>query len=232
MIDNQMIKITHRALVQNWIKPEEIVNPRTLVLGSFNPYNPNERNDLDYFYGRRTNFFWKTIAGRLNYPEGYFFDPVQGLDRKCQVMTNRFCCMDVINSIEFSCENKNALQNYLDNEIFQKFSDNKIWAHSAGEGLNKILIKRNYNRSIIDFLRNSNSITKVINTMGKTRISNFNLIKPSIGFKQFMQEIIILCNEKNIEFDFLSLSPSQTAVNRGLTPINQLQIWLTENLNL
>lgn len=230
--------ITHRALVQNWIKPEEIQSPHTLVSGSFNPYEPNGHQDLDYYYGRKANYFWKTIAVSLNHPEDYFFDTLNGLDRKRHEMNNRFCCLDVIDSIEFCCGNENHLKNYIDNEIFKNFSDNKIWFQSTGKGANKIFLKRNYNTSICEYLRKSDSITKVINTMGKNRISNFNSIDPiesknePIGFKKFIQEIISICNQKNIEFDFQSLSPSQMAVNKKHTCKVQLRNWLTESLHL
>lgn len=232
-----MTIITHRAKVQNWIKPEEIQSPRTLVLGSFNPYNPNGHNDLDYYYGRKTNYFWKIIGGFLYQSENYFFDPINGLTRKRDVMDNKFCCMDIIESLELTCGDENILKDYIENKIFKEFSDGKIWVTKTNYCGSEIIVKRNYNPSILKFLKESDSITKVINTMGVNRISSFNSIEPverngyPIGFKKFIQKVISTCEDKNIEFEFKSISPSQISVNQNNT-IEQLRNWLTDSLKL
>ena len=79
------------------------MSPKALVLGSFNPFE-NLKKGVDYYYGREQNHFWKTIAVIIEKDEDYFFDKIEGLKRKSKVMENRFCCFDVINSIDFSCQ--------------------------------------------------------------------------------------------------------------------------------
>ena len=72
-----MSVINHQAIQNNWTTPEQIVNPQTLILGSFNPFNANG-NIVDYYYGRRSNYFWKRIAIIMGYDEEYFFDAIFG----------------------------------------------------------------------------------------------------------------------------------------------------------
>ena len=67
------ITVRHQSLESNWLSPEQIENPRTLVLGSFNPSNGDNHTD-DYYYGRKSNHFWRTIANIIGQQEDYFFD--------------------------------------------------------------------------------------------------------------------------------------------------------------
>jgi len=230
-----MTDIRHQALALNWAKKVDIANPRTLVLGSFNPYNPRGLC-LDYYYGRETNFFWRTIANIIGQDEEYFFDKGDGLNRKISVMNSRFCCLDVINEIEFSCEDDNCLEKYLQEKIYKKFSDQNIWVSNTGFLADMISLKRTYNYSIIDAIKKSTSIKKVIHTMGINRIKNKNLIYPDdrhpneISFRKFIGEIIETCEQKNIEFVYDSLSPSGWAVNNGSTDKGSLKEWLENHL--
>jgi hypothetical protein len=230
-----MTDIRHQALALNWAKTVDIANPRTLVLGSFNPYNPRCLC-LDYYYGRETNFFWRTIANIIGQDEDYFFDKPDGLNRKISVMNSRFCCLDVINEIEFSCEDDNCLEKYLQKKIFKKFSDQNIWVSNTSFLTDVISLKRTYNPSILEAIRKSTSIKKVIHTMGTNRIKNKELIYPDernpnqMRFRKFMMEIIETCEQQGIEFVFYSLSPSGWAVNNGATDKNDLKRWLKQNL--
>ncbi len=87
-------------------------------------------------------------------------------------MNNRFCCLDVINSINISST------------------------------------------------KTTNSINKVIHTMGYNRINN-NSINPKekklkeLGFYDFITAVINICKERKKTFVFESYSPSAYAVRNG-----------------
>ena len=53
--------INHSTIEHKWETIENFTIAKTLILGSFNPFNPNGDN-TDFYYGRCTNYFWKTIA--------------------------------------------------------------------------------------------------------------------------------------------------------------------------
>ncbi len=75
------IEVNHQSLKANWINTFTIKNPKTLVLGSFNPYE-NKSKLVDYYYGRPSNHFWRTIAIIINEDEDYFFQNELGTERK------------------------------------------------------------------------------------------------------------------------------------------------------
>lgn len=227
--------VQHQALAYDWKKPIDIENPRTLVLGSFNPYNINTRG-LDYYYGRELNYFWKTVANIIGETDTYFFHNEQGLRRKIAVMDGNFCCLDVIDKIEFSSINIVSLDDFLEKKIFSNFLDQYIWGTKLKYLNGVILLKRKYNPLILETLINSSSIKKVIHTMGNNRIKNEKFIYPyepklhKKGFRCFIKEIIKICEEKKIEFVVKSFSPSAYAVNNKYTDKNELKEWLKGNL--
>jgi len=121
------VTVKHQSIEASWIGPNSINNPKTLVLGSFNPYNTHS-SSVDYYYGRKSNHFWKSIAIIINENEDFFFQSGTNLKRKKEIMNNRFCCLDVINSITISSPNKQIVNTYLNNEIHKGFKDQKIWS--------------------------------------------------------------------------------------------------------
>lgn len=228
--------VVHQSLKLSWIKPIEIFRPQTLVLGSFNPFE-NYSKTVDYYYGRGSNHFWKAIAQIICNDQDYFLDNQYGLQRKKEIMQNRFCCLDVINSIDFESQDPKALREYLSNNIFSNYQDHKIWTSKTKYTNNDIFINRNYNYLIIEFLISSNSITKVIHTMGNNRISICSANpkekkKGKHGFSGYINTIKDICTEKNISFVQETYSPSQYAVNNGNTNVEELKRWLKVNLNL
>jgi hypothetical protein len=229
--------VKHQSVELGWIKDDEISKPKTLVLGSFNPFE-NVTKSVDYYYGRNKNHFWRTIANILKKNEEYFFDSEEGFNRKKEIMQNRFICYDVIDSIQFRSENQFALDEYLMNEIFKNYSDQKIWTSKTKyKNSYSIQISRNYNQSIIDFLNSNNSIKYVIHTMGSNRISErsaFPLETKLLdcGFNGYIMKIRKICMQKNIEFIFESYSPSDYAVKNGKTKKDELMLWLKTNLKL
>jgi hypothetical protein len=231
------IKVSHQSIVNNWINPDSIHQPKTLVLGSFNPFNENSES-VDYYYGRSSNYFWRSIASVIGRDEECFFGNKSGLMNKIEIMQNRFCCMDVINHITFNTENEQILESYIQNEIYANFLDQKIWTSRTNyTGSNSILISREYNQRIIDFLQNNQSITKIIHTMGSNRI-NEKTVYPKenrlgqSGLNGYFNSIKEICKSKGIEIIYESWSPSAYAIRRGSTDKVTLQNWLKQHLNL
>lgn len=227
--------INHQAIQNNWTTPEQIVNPQTLILGSFNPFNANG-NIVDYYYGRRSNYFWKRIAIIMGYDEEYFFDAIFGNQRKLDVMQNRFCFLDVINRIDVIGNSIQAVQDYINDHIFTNFSDSKIFVNKTNS--HQVQLVREYNSSIITTLRNTTTIKKVIHTIGNTRIVTPLNVSPkernlgNNGFSGFMATIQQICNDKEIVFINQSYSPSAYAVRNGVTNIADLDNWFQQHLNL
>jgi G:T/U-mismatch repair DNA glycosylase len=227
--------VKHQSIELGWIEPNEIINPKTLVLGSFNPYESKTKS-VDYYYGRTKNHFWRTIANIIKKDEEYFFDKLNGFKRKKEIMQNRFCCLDVIDSIDFKAENDSTLDNYLKNEIFSNYLDQKIWSSKTKyKKQDSIQIIRKYNQSIIDFLNKSNSIEIVIHTMGVNRISKDSANPKEAklmdsGFNGFIKKIKTICEQKNIDFVLDSYSPSDYAVKTVKTKKDDLNHWLKTNL--
>ncbi|CAM4183918.1 hypothetical protein EWU23_05695 [Cytophagaceae bacterium 50C-KIRBA] len=231
------IKVNHQSIEGNWINPNSIKNPQTLVLGSFNPFE-NHSKLVDYYYGRSSNHFWRTIAISINKNEDYFFQKGSGFQRKKEIMDDRFCCLDVINSITFSATNKQVLDSYLKKEIYFNFKDQKIWAgYTDFQRKDRIHLVREYNQSILEFLKENNSIKRIIHTMGANRV-NSKGVKPrekrlnNYGFDDFFNELKSICNKKQITINYESWSPSDYAIKRGSTPKGNLKNWLELNLYL
>ena len=227
--------VTHQAIHLNWPGPTKINSPKTLVLGSFNPFDNNVKA-VDYYYGRHSNFFWPSIAEILKEKSEYFFDADQGFARKISVMQDRFICLDVINNIEFETENIDSLNMYLEGKIFSNFKDQNIWVSKTKASDNSIIkLKRNYNESIIEFLESSGSIIKVIHTMGVGRLSDMSANPKEkklgdLGFQGFIDKIREICNRRKIDFLYESYSPSAYAVKNGYTDRLILKEWMKNNL--
>lgn len=223
--------INHVCNVNNWVKPESIKGLKTLILGSFNPYNPNEVN-TDYYYGRSSNYFWKAIASILEKEEDYF---TSNLDNKLDVMEHyKFAFSDVISSIKvINSENNSSIVNqFIDKHILTDFSDSKLFTTKHKKA--KIVVERTYNTDIIDLINKSN-IMKVIHTMGNNTIKlNFKTqpLEKGLGIKGFQGYINTIKNS-NLYFEPVSHSPSQITVHRGGEEyFFKLKNWLKENLEI
>lgn len=228
--------VHHQSIKLNWITPTQIHNPKTLVLGSFNPFNPNETNQVDYYYGRSSNYFWQRIGIIIENDPQFFFHQEFGLNRKRAIMKDRFACLDVIDSINFFSSNGELLNQYIDKNVLNGFLDQAIWGQKILKG--KISLSRNYNLRILETLLNVNTIEKVIHTMGNNRISKKYVARPcehalkNRGFNGFVSTISQICQQRNIHFETISFSPSGYAVRNGRTNLEELDEWLINNLNL
>ena len=231
--------INHNCIENlNWNNSQNFEKGQILILGSFNPYNPIE--NPEFYYGRSSNYFWKEIGLIVFNNENHFINSQNKLNF---INEHKIVFYDLINSIEITEVNndENTLNDFVSSNIFTNFTDNKIFTSSSKYRSNNknINIRRNYNNNIINFIEASNSVRKIIHTLGNSRIDlNFNT-KPreyslnANGLQGLINSIIEVTNRKNILFNNISYSPSQIAVNRGgIQYRNQLRSWLKENLDL
>lgn len=225
-------KIIHRCNSENWIKTEEIINPQTLVLGSFNPMlsciikdesnndfpvqvNRKMCDNVNYYYGRPQNYFWKIIAEIKGKESGFYFNSDKNI--KLETLQNSFICLDVIDSLTIECDDLNLMKEYIEKDIFKTFSDSALFTNKTK--YKKIFQKREYNKEVLNYIKDSTSLKKVIHTMGETRISATK-ISPSTddlsgkSFKNYIAEIIDECKKKRIEFIYNSQSPSSWSIRK------------------
>ena len=232
------ITVTHQSIIQDWPTPAHIQNPQTLVLGSFNPFF-EDGQVVDYFYGRPSNYFWKVIAQLAGHQNEDHF--LKNINHKLDFMNNRFCCIDVIDSIVFTSENEPILQEYINKKIKSGFLDQHIFK-SKTQFVSKtnsgtVYLKRNYNHAIIESLLKSSSIKRVVHTMGSNRITD-QTANPKEkrlaidGFEGYINRIKTICANRKIRFINQSYSPSEYAVKNGSTPIPEFANFLIEHLYL
>ena len=227
--------ISHQALQLKWIQPTDIPNPKTLVLGSFNPFNP-DGDTVDYYYGRSSNFFWKRIAVILGHEETFFLHREQGFTRKLDAMSNRFCCLDIVNHIKVDGQNDEVVNKYIKNRIFSNFADSELFKSKFNGG--NVNLRRVYNETVLETLKNTKSINKVIHTMGPRRITDRirgnpkELNRGTDGLFGFMSQVFDTCDKRDIALVFDSFSPSAYAVKNKSTQIPDLDNWLIEHLHL
>lgn len=227
--------IQHLAIENEWEGPEVVENPKTLILGSFNPFNPNIIRNTDYYYGRNTNHFWKSIARNLNFHEDYFCN---NKDRKIEIMNKyQFCFYDIVNSIEIRfidrrIINDEILYQFINQKILTEFSDQVLFTSTTSYQGFMIQVRRNYNENIINVL-NQRNIENIIHTMGNTTITQNFATKwlenglGELGFQGYVNRIF----NQGINFNPISYSPSARAVNTGGEYyINTLDNWINTNL--
>lgn len=229
--------IQHLAIENGWEDPEIVENPKTLILGSFNPFNTNINRNADYYYGRSTNHFWKSIARNLNLHEDYFCN---NWDRKLEVMNKyQFCFQDIIDSIEIDffdnqIDNNEILIQFKNQKILTEFSDQVLFTSTTTYEGFRIRVKRNYNENVINVL-NQGNIKNIIHTMGNTTINQDFRTKwlenglGELGFQGYINRIL----NQGINFNPISYSPSARAVNRGGNDyIALLDNWINTNIIL
>lgn len=224
--------IRHVALENEWNRNDVLQNAKKLILGSFNPYNPNGDN-ADYYYGRSTNYFWKAIAEIHNMNPNIFFN---NLNLKLEYMHEyKFCFSDIINSVEINSQNVNelALNRFIDQKIHSEFSDQVLFTSRTSFENNQITLERSYNSNILSLLEEGR-ILKIIHTMGNNTIGRNLITSPKEialginGFQGYINEII---GNLNSTFVPQSFSPSARAVNTGgLIYYNGLKAWLNEHI--
>jgi hypothetical protein len=222
------IQILHNALALNWPHASKIFSPKTLVLGSFNPHNLANQIPVDYYYGRTPNHFWQSVARARQFNNNHFFTGKK-LFRKLRTMHERFCLMDVIDSVDVISNDQPTLMNFISTKINTGFNDNVIFTTNTNFNGYPIKIKRNYNQSILPFLTGCPTIRHVVHTMGTKRL--WQKGRPT-DLENFIRPIKNYCDAQNIRFINLSLSPSGYAISNGNTPVNSLDNWVRKYLHL
>ena len=205
------LKLEHANKKLNWDK-YHIDDPKTLILGSFNPYNPKLKSQTDFYYGRTRNRFWSTI-GILKYENQNYFR--NSLKKKVnELQSSKFILMDLIESIEFECDNESYLQKYINDKVLKNFGDNDIWVTKKRTNP-KIYLSRIYNQKIIQFLNENNSVSRIVSTLGQNKgdLNSFN--KTDENWNEFKRSLIHVSKLKNIELVSESVSPSPRQNTQG-----------------
>lgn len=231
--------INHASEEQNWLEQTEmkllLKTSKTLVLGSFNPYNSNG-NNTDFYYGRCSNFFWKVIAEIEGKNEQYYCNNIK---RKIEAMEEHsFCFLDLIESIEISSKNSDLslIEDFVQNKIYTGYSDSVLFTSDTRYKNNTVSIKRTYNKLVLDVLKNGN-FNKVIHTLGNSTINKDFITKPvekklgKEGFQNYWNSIVQ--SNKNVEIINESYSPSAYAVRRGRKQhLENLTRWIENHLEI
>lgn len=219
--------IQHAAFANNWNSIDFIKNALTIVLGSFNPNQPN--NNTDFYYGRNTNYFWPTIAYLEGRNHNFYFN---NLVAKHEAMLKyKFCFFDVVQSIDVISDSDNVLHDFVHSKIFSEFSDQVLFTTNTYYLNNPIKVVRNYNLDILNFSEGK----KIIHTMGNNTI-DLNCItkwkEKSLrdnGFQGFINQI----KNYSLSFNPISFSPSGYAVKTGGADYQlKLSDWLKFNLSI
>ena len=203
---------------------------KTLILGSFNPNNSH--NNTDYYYGRSSNYFWKTMANLLGENEDYFCGDYE---RKIEIMDKyEFCFLDLISDINITGFNEMHEINFKDQKIFTEYSDNVLFTSNTNFQENNINVSRNYNHEILQFINDYNP-KRIVHTLGNNTIDvNFNTKWKEYnlglnGFQGFINTIIENCEY----FEQISYSPSGRAVRvGGHANFQNLRAWIQQNLEI
>ncbi|MFY0606431.1 MAG: hypothetical protein JXR10_06945 [Cyclobacteriaceae bacterium] len=235
------ITIQHNAIVNNWPGPEEVKNPKVLVLGSFNPHNPNDQN-TEYYYGRESNYFWKAIAyiemisndNPFQIEDTSHFQDL--LNRKIEVMKLRsFVCLDVIDKVCYYNDSEDLCSQFVEHEVLTGYEDSTIFTSKVKEreyGISS-RIERTYNKNVHSFLRKYPKQIRVIHTMGNNRfLTDFRGTpiennKGDAGFGDFGSEV----NRLSREFVLDSKSPSGRMIpNEEHENFFELVKWLKHHI--
>lgn len=228
--------IAHLSTIEdlNWPNSNLIHNPKTLILGSLNPYNPNLQVQTDFYYGRKRNYLWKGIAFNLELPLNYFFiysDGLSPLEKKIKCMQDyKFCFLDLIDGIKYESANQNILDKYISSKIFKGFGDDQLFRNDIfNYNGNQIIKKLIFNKEILNKIKNGN-FSKIIHTLGNNRINeNFKISHNES--QNFINQILNITNNNSLNFNTISYSPSQYAVHfNGQVFRNNLFSWIREKI--
>ncbi len=209
MVNLFKVEVKHLCYEKGWndIKPK---SPITLIIGSFNPFIPNNNFLPDYYYGRIPirgpgNSLWSTI-GKLKYNNKDYFKN-NFINKINELEKSNFYFHDLISKVEFTCENKIVLDDYISKKVYKNFGDDILWKSKTKHQGKLIRVKRTYNTNIIDFLIKNNSIKTVINTLGSVR-GNFDFNNNDLEWIQFKKNLFDICSKNKINIVLKSVSPS------------------------
>jgi len=209
MVNLFKVDVKHLCYEKGWddIKPK---NPITLIIGSFNPFIPNNNSLPDYYYGRIPtrgpgNRLWSTI-GKLKYNnKDYFKNNFK--NKVNELEKSNICFHDLILKVEFTCESKIVLDDYISKIVYKNFGDDILWKSRTKYQGELIRVKRTYNNNIINFLKKNNSVKTVINTLGSFR-GSFDFNNNDLEWVQFKKNLFEICSNNEINIILKSVSPS------------------------
>jgi hypothetical protein len=182
------MNINHQLLNRNFFPTWPV---KTLILGTF---NPECGDNVDYFYGRQSNNFWKAIKLAIIENNAH-----SNPDDKFTIMKDfQFGCTDIIKSIKIQPEKHKLVcgSGYSDSILFTKKYCQPIY---------------NFD-DIKNFLIN-NKIEKVLQTWGKRNSPKF--------FREQVEDLKEFCITNKIKFIFHCPSPSGRF--KGKERINKLK---------
>ena len=207
--NSNYMQINHQLLSKEYFIPNWECN--TLFLGTFNPAGGEEVN---YFYGRNSNNFWKAISKLFNKQEdGHFHNlMVSNFCKFKQFMIdNKFGCVDIIRSVvvNIDCEENITGKGYSDQNLF-----------------NMTHVARNYNfEEIENYIINKETVTTIINTVGQ-RFDNMQPKELKIQLTKFKN----FCKVNNI--NYIENCPSVSGWISGEDNLNKIIEFYRENTNL
>ena len=205
--NSNYMQINHQLLSKEYFIPNWECN--TLFLGTFNPAGGEEVN---YFYGRNSNNFWKAISRLFNKQEdGHFHNlMVSNFCEFIQFMKdNKFGCVDIIRSVvvNVDCEENITGKGYSDQNLF-----------------NMTHVARNYNfEEIENYIINKETVTTIINTVGQ-RFDNMQPKELKIQLTKFKK----FCVDKNI--NYIEECPTVTGRIKGNENLNRIIEFYRTNL--
>ncbi len=176
-----------------------------LFIGTFNPTweNPNG-NNANWFYGRRTNSFWRILPGIFNHP-----NMNNALHRQNINLWKQYCVENNIGITEIIESINDANENNEDHrQRILGFQDNDLEVFEN-----------------VKFTKIEKLINKNVESLCGVYLTRYSHTLPANGiFGNRWKEIESFCNEKNIHISCL-VTPS----NGYMMPVNQkIAIWQQE----
>ncbi|MDB4655759.1 hypothetical protein OAE48_02825 [Flavobacteriales bacterium] len=201
-------RIKHIGQIKNWeVINENVTKPITLVLGSFNPYDENLASIPEFYYCRipnrgRGNQFWPSIARNLQLSEDLRVDEQSRLEIMAK---HKFIFLDLIDELVVESENEKDIEKFINDKIIKGFSDSVVWAKQTSG----VAVSRSYNHRIVKLIEETESITRIVNTLGTGR-GNLNFNQNEADWQTFKADLCEVCrktNSTNLILDSRSPSP-------------------------
>lgn len=171
-----------------------------LVLGTF---NPSCGEQVDYFYGRNRNKFWKAIGLTFKSSD----NSLTTLEGKLTFLNqHRFACMDIIQKLIVNDPIKI-------NDLINGYSDQKLFGGIRDKSLERVYNTQNIKNYLEKF-----EPKKVLHTWGKRN--------NPVEFRNEISEIKQFCKEKSIQFIDDCPSPS----NRSRSNVESIIRFYTKHL--
>lgn len=182
--------IQHQFLNQDWFIPNWECH--TLIIGSFNPECGEQ---VDFFYGRTRNKFWRSVAMLLNLQPNHFFqgNAEERLAIKIRCLQSLgWGCVDFIRKIDVQ-------EHFVPSVCGQGYTDSNLF--NVGN------VIRTYNTEQILMRLKKSEVKHVIIALGALQAPvEYNIQKQN--FIQACQEIGVTVHD-----DFISFSGRSHAMN-------------------